>query len=84
PGAVHCQRFPPRASRGVGRNGARMDERHAAILERLRTLTSELLDLSARNTSSLDDDELERLRERLEGIRSEIERLRAEFRKSLN
>lgn len=61
-----------------------MDERHAAILERLRTLTSELLDLSARNTSSLDDDELETLRERLDGIRSEIERLRAEFRKSLN
>jgi hypothetical protein len=61
-----------------------MDERHAAILERLRSLTSELLDLSARNTSSLDDDELETMRGRLEEIRSDIERLRAEFRKSLN
>lgn len=61
-----------------------MDDRHAAILERLRTLTSELLELSARNTSALDDEDLEVLTKRLQGIRTEIETLRTEFRRSLN
>ncbi|HKB72022.1 MAG TPA: hypothetical protein VKH46_14330 [Thermoanaerobaculia bacterium] len=61
-----------------------MDDRHAAILERLRTLTSELLELSARNTSALADEDLEVLSQRLQGIRTEIETLRTEFRRSLN
>ncbi|HET9793478.1 MAG TPA: hypothetical protein VFS34_03365 [Thermoanaerobaculia bacterium] len=61
-----------------------MDERHRAILERIGKLAGELFELSARSSESLPEEELDVLTRRLEGIRSEIDRLREEFRLTLN
>ena len=61
-----------------------MDERHRTILERIGKLAGELFELSARSSESLPEEELDVLTRRLEGIRSEIDRLREEFRLTLN
>ena len=61
-----------------------MLDRHLALLQRLRTLSTELIDVSSRETSSLSDAEIEVLTRRLEEIRTEISRLREQFRETLN
>ena len=57
---------------------------HIAILQRLQALSTELIELSGRETSSLSDEEIETLTRRLEEIRTEIARLRQAFRETLN
>jgi len=59
-------------------------DRHLAILQRLRRLSTELIEVSSRETSSLSDAEIEVLTRRLEEIRSEISRLLEQFRETLN
>ena len=61
-----------------------MNERHRAILAQIGKLAGELFELSARAGESLPEEELEVLTRRLQGIRSEIEHLREEFRLTLN
>ena len=61
-----------------------MLDRHLAILQRLRKLSTELIEVSSRETSSLSDAEIDALTRRLEEIRSEISRLREQFRETLN
>jgi vacuolar-type H+-ATPase subunit I/STV1 len=61
-----------------------VDERHRAILEQIGKLAGELFELSARAGQSLPEEELEVLTRRLQTIRSEIDRLREEFRLTLN
>jgi hypothetical protein len=57
---------------------------HMAILRRLQALSTELIELSGRETSSLSDAEIETLTRRLEEIRTEIGRLREAFKETLN
>jgi hypothetical protein len=61
-----------------------VNERHRAILEQIGKLAGELFELSARAGESLPEEELEVLTRRLQTIRSEIDRLREEFRLTLN
>lgn len=61
-----------------------MNERHQAILERIGTLATELLELSAKSAEPVDEAELDALNGRLRIIRGEIDRLREEFRRTLN
>ena len=61
-----------------------MLDSHIAILQRLQALSTELIELSGRETASLSDGEIEALTRRLEEIRREIARLREEFRATLN
>jgi hypothetical protein len=61
-----------------------VDERHRAILEQIGKLASELFDLSAKSSEALPEEDLDVLAQRLQGIRSEIDRLREEFRLTLN
>ncbi len=61
-----------------------MDERHRAILERIGKLAGELFELSARAGESVPEEDLAILTRRLQAIRAEIERLREEFRLTLN
>ena len=61
-----------------------MDGRHRAILEQIGKLAGELFELSGKAAESLPEEELEALTRRLQGIRAEIERLREEFRLTLN
>jgi predicted nuclease with TOPRIM domain len=75
---------------GPGRSGVRewpfdgMLDRHIAILQRLQALSTELIELSSRETASLSDAEIEALTGRLDAIRTEIARLREEFKETLN
>ena len=57
---------------------------HMAILQRLQALSTELIELSGLETSSLSDAEIETLTRRLEEIRREIARLREAFKETLN
>jgi len=57
---------------------------HMAILRRLQALSTELIELSSRETSSLSDAEIGTLTRRLEEIRTEIARLREVFKETLN
>jgi anion-transporting ArsA/GET3 family ATPase len=57
---------------------------HVAILRRLQALSTELIELSGRETSTLSDGEIETLTRRLEEIRAEIARLREVFTETLN
>jgi hypothetical protein len=57
---------------------------HVAILRRLQALSTELIELSGRETSTLSDGEIETLTRRLEEIRAEIARLREVFKETLN
>lgn len=57
---------------------------HIAILQRLQALSTELIELSSRETASLSDAEIEALTRRLDDIRAEIARLREEFKETLN
>ena len=61
-----------------------MLDRHIDILQRLQTLSAELIEVSARDTSSLTDEEIEALTRRLGEIRAEIARLRERFKETLN
>jgi len=61
-----------------------MLDRHIDILQRLQTLSAELIEVSGRDTSSLTDDEIETLTRRLGEIRAEIARLRERFKETLN
>ncbi len=57
---------------------------HMAILRRLQALSTELIELSGRETSSLSDEEIGTLTRRLEEIRTEIAGLREAFKETLN
>ena len=61
-----------------------MLERHVAILRELQELSKELVELSARDVSTLSDAEAEALTSKIVAIRSEIARLREMFRETLN
>jgi L-lysine 2,3-aminomutase len=61
-----------------------MLDRHIDILQRLQTLSAELIEVSGSDTSSLTDEEIEALTRRLEEIRVEIARLRERFKETLN
>lgn len=61
-----------------------MLERHVAILRELQELSKKLVELSARDVSTLSDAEAEALTSRIVAIRSEIARLREMFRETLN
>ena len=61
-----------------------MDERHREILERIGSLATELLEVSAKGSDAIDEVELDALNGRLRRIRAEIDRLREEFRMTLN
>jgi vacuolar-type H+-ATPase subunit I/STV1 len=67
-----------------GDGEAFVDERHRAILEQIGKLAGELFELSARAGESLPEEELDVLTRRLQAIRTEIDRLREEFRLTLN
>jgi hypothetical protein len=54
------------------------------ILEQIGKLAGELFELSARAGQSLPEEELDVLTRRLQAIRTEIDRLREEFRLTLN
>jgi hypothetical protein len=72
------------AMREYPREGSFMLDRHIDILQRLQTLSAELIEVSGRDTSSLTDEEIEALTRRLEEIRVEIARLRESFKETLN
>jgi hypothetical protein len=72
------------AVREYSREGSFMLDRHIDILQRLRTLSTELIGVSGRDTSSLTDEEIEALTRRLEEIRAEIAELREKFKETLN
>jgi hypothetical protein len=94
--SVHARPVPPRfatpgdavgsfdAVREYSREGSFMLDRHIDILQRLRTLSTELIGVSGRDTSSLTDEEIEALTRRLEEIRAEIAELREKFKETLN
>jgi predicted nuclease with TOPRIM domain len=75
---------PCRACDKLFGDAGAMDERHREILERIGSLATELLELSAKGSDSIDEAELDALNARLRGIRGEIDRLREEFRMTLN
>jgi hypothetical protein len=61
-----------------------MLDAHGEILRRLQALSTELIELSSRETSTLSDGEIQTLTRRLDEIRAEIARLRDVFKETLN
>jgi hypothetical protein len=75
---------PPRLLACENGRADGMLDSHIAILQRLQALSTELIELSGRDTASLSDGEIEALTRRLGEIRTEIARLREEFKETLN